>query len=219
MDGAIRRLIAGPLLEGLAGQSIGHARQVAQLDELPDVRRVVLAGRAREVRLDVLERRHGPQVVERVLQVRQDEDEVTVASHDPLPLGERAQGIRDVLERVRGEHDVVRRVVDAVQGCSVSNVPPAGRSVVVVPERRSLGGVAVPDRGVGEVAVVEPVEEGVERQRALAREDRGRASDLQPASVLDERPTDLVRLETRPEAIPPRKPRHSPWADRRQLDA
>ena len=144
---------------------------------------------------------------------------MTLASHDPLPLGERAQGIRDVLERVGGQHDVVRRVVDPVQGRSVSDEPPAGRSVVVVPERRSLGGVAVPDRGVGEVAVVEPVEEGVERQRAVAREDRGGASDLQPASPLDERPTDLVRLETWPEAIPPRKPRHSPGADRPQLDA
>ena len=219
MDGAIRRLIEGPLLEGLAGQAIGHPLQVAQLDEFPDVRRIVLGGRALEVLLDVVEHRHGPCVVERVLQVRYDEDQVTFASHDPLPLGERAQGIRDVLERVGGQHDVVRAVGDAVQGCSVSDEPPAGRSVVVVPERRSLGGVAVPDRGVGEVAVVESVEEGVERQRAVAPEDRGGTADLQTTSLLDERPTDLVGLETRPEAIPPRKPRHSPWADRRQLDA
>ena len=100
VHGSIRHVVEGASLERLPGQLVGNAPQVAQLDELPDVRRVVLRGRGGEVRLDVLQGGHGAPVVEGVLQVRQDEDEMAVGPDDPSPFGQGLQRVGDVLERV-----------------------------------------------------------------------------------------------------------------------
>ena len=92
--------------------------------------RVVLAGRACEVRLDVLEARHRAPVVEGVLQVRQDEHEVTRRSRGSRLHSESARNgfamCSSVWERETTSYDASS--IPSKDVASRMNRRPGGRS-------------------------------------------------------------------------------------------
>ena len=175
MHGAPAHVVADAGLEVLAVPGVGIAPKVVQGQHLVLVRAIVLADALPLVVPEVCKRRHRPPMVERGVPVRQHEHEQSIGAQHACPLRQRAQRVRDVLEHVRRQHEVVAGVRHFGQAAGFDDEPAADLGTARQYHLRR----AVPERPfgiVGEVHVREPI---VQRPRPPRREDAAWSADLQ----------------------------------------
>lgn len=115
--------------------------------------------------------------------VWQDEHEVTALTTHTAPLSKGRERVRQVLERVGGQHEVVRTVLQSVEM--------RGFAQVLGPEpttdRCELPAVAepvLPQSGPGEVHVIEACHLVVQRDQVPSSELPAGAADLQPSGAM-----------------------------------
>ena len=112
---------------------------------------------ARRSAIEVVERGHGPPVIERAFPMGHDEEQHAAGSRHAPPGIEGAERIGNVLQDVRGEHEAVGFVGHAGDVHRLADEQPA-RGAVRMPDERLVGGTV--GMAAGRRPVVRPVERG-----------------------------------------------------------
>src|SRR5581483_9352172 len=172
---------------------------VVAVEDLRQVRHVVFARAAIEVVDEVVERRDRTAMVERTASIGNDHDEDAGRGEHAPPFDERAERVGEMFEGVRGEDEVVFAVADIGERRRLRDVLTARRMFGIVREMLARVRGASPYRVCAEVAVVDRAGIGVDRKRAVAREEVARAADLETAPADEKRASDAIRRQPAPE--------------------
>lgn len=148
----------------------GIAIEVMKLEDFREMGHVVLAGPSRGVIEQVGKWGDGSTVVEGAVAVRRNDQQMSSPTDHPAPFAERADRVRQMLQDVRGQHQVVRFVRYLRERSGLADQSP--------PQWHHRLGVIGPQCLIREIEEIECREMGVDWDQAVLREDFARPAEL-----------------------------------------
>jgi hypothetical protein len=157
----------------------GVEAEIMQTQYLIQMCEIVFPRSLLEILNQMRQRRDRPAVIECTVAVRQYENKNAADLENATPFLQRLQGVRNVLQRMRGQQEIIRtrRDLAKVRGFGYELLP--GRAASAITEGVPWLDLTFPNRLVPKVTIVDPGGGRIHRYRPLAPEHVAWAADLE----------------------------------------